>query len=106
MNTATLATEAGLAIIAGSDTTSVALSNMIFYLIQHPHHFARLRAEVDAAAGEDSTVYDVDVDSDQLVGLKFLQAVINETIRLQPAVPNGVQRTPPKEGGPVVVAGQ
>jgi cytochrome P450 len=78
---------------------------MIFYLIQHPYHFRRLREEVDAAAGE-GAAYDADIDSDQLVSLKFLQAVINETIRLQPAVPNGVQRTPPKEGGPVVVAGQ
>jgi cytochrome P450 len=104
MNTATLALEAALAIIAGSDTTSVALSNMIFYLVQHPHHFRRLRAEIDAAAGE-GAAYDVDVDSDQLVSLKFMQAIINETLRLQPAVPNGVQRTPPKEGGAVIVAG-
>jgi cytochrome P450 len=78
---------------------------MIFYLIQHPYHLRRLREEVDAAAGE-GVAYDVDIDSDQLVSLKFLQAVINETIRLQPAVPNGVQRMPPKEGGPVLVAGQ
>jgi cytochrome P450 len=105
MNTATLASEAGLAIVPGSDTTSTALANMIFYLIQYPSYFRRLRDEVDAAAGE-GAAYDVDIDSDQLVNLKFLQAVINETIRLQPAIPNGVQRTPPKEGGPVLVAGQ
>jgi cytochrome P450 len=28
-----------------------------------------------------------------------------ETLRLCPAVPNGVQRTPPPHGGPVPVAG-
>jgi cytochrome P450 len=78
---------------------------MLFYLIQHPHQLRRLRAELDAAAGGGST-YDIDVGSDRLVELKFLQAVINETLRLQPAIPNGVQRTAPKEGGPVIVADQ
>jgi cytochrome P450 len=78
---------------------------MLFYLIQYPHQFLRLRAEVDAAAGGGFT-YDNDVSSDRLVELKFLQAVINETLRLQPAIPNGVQRTTPKEGGPVIVADQ
>jgi hypothetical protein len=29
-----------------------------------------------------------------------------ETTRLWPAIPNGLQRTPPPDGGPVVVAGQ
>jgi cytochrome P450 len=97
--------ESTLAIVAGSDTTGTALANTMFYLITHPEVFARLRREVDAAAGE-GTSYDVDVQPDVLGDLKYLQAVINETLRLQPAVPNGVQRTPPQEGGPVIVAGQ
>jgi cytochrome P450 len=97
----TLATEASLAIVAGSDTTGTGLANAMCYLLAHPACMDRLRAEVDAAAGEDA-----DVPSDRLVELKYLQAVLNETLRLQPAVPNGVQRTPPPAGGPVIVAGQ
>jgi cytochrome P450 len=104
MNTSTLAVEAALAIVAGSDTNGTALSNIIFYLLKHPEHYTRLWAELDAA-GEGAS-YDVDVNPDQLIELKFFQAVINETLGLHPAVPNGPQRTPPKGDGPVIVAGQ
>jgi cytochrome P450 len=97
--------EAGIAILAGSDTTATALANAVYYLITRPECMARLRAELDEAAGQGAGC-DVDVNADKLTELKFLQAVINETLRLQPAVPNGVQRTPPPEGGYVIVAGQ
>jgi cytochrome P450 len=101
----TLGGEAGLAILAGSDTTGTALANAMYYLITHPESMVRLRAELDAAAGE-GAAYDVDIDADKLAELKYLQAVISETLRLQPAIPNGVQRTPPSEGGDAIVAGQ
>jgi cytochrome P450 len=105
LNKATLGGEAGLAILAGSDTTSTALANAMYYLITHPECMVRLRAELDEAAGE-GAAYDVDIEADKLGELKYLQAIINETLRLQPAVPNGVQRMPPADGGDVIVAGQ
>jgi cytochrome P450 len=101
----TLGSEAGLAIIAGSDTTGTALANAMFYLMTHPECMARLRAELDEAAGA-GAAYEVDIDADNLAELKYLQAIINETVRLQPALPNGVQRTPPSDNGDVLVAGQ
>jgi cytochrome P450 len=94
-----------LALVAGSDTTGTALANAMYYLMTHPDCMSRLRAELDCAAGE-GTAYDIDIEEDKLVDLKYLQAVINETLRLQPALPNGAQRMPPHNGGPVVVAGQ
>jgi cytochrome P450 len=101
LNKPTLASEAVLAILAGSDTTATALANAMYYLMTHPTCMTRLRAEVDAAADPGT-----EIDADKLVELSYLQAVISETLRLQPAIPNGVQRMPPHHGGPVIVAGQ
>lgn len=92
-----------LAIGAGSDTTATAISNAMYYLISHPTTFSRLRAELDQAS-ETPTAYDQPIDPGKLVDLKYLQAVINETLRLQPAVPNGVPRISPVSEGEVVLA--
>jgi hypothetical protein len=81
--------------LAGSDTTSTALANAVFYLNIHPECLVRLRAELETAG----------TDPD-LGEMRYLQAVINETLRLQPAMPNGVQRVAPHGGGPVDVADQ
>lgn len=91
-------------IIAGSDTTSTALSNAMYYLLCHRHVLHRLRAELDGVAGE-GVMYDVPVDHDRLATLPYLQAVINETLRLQPVLPNGIQRTAPHKSGVIDVAG-
>jgi cytochrome P450 len=66
--------------------------------------FSRLRAELDAAAGEGAP-YDMTIAADRLPQLKYLQAIINETLRLHPAVPNGIQRTAPHVNGVIPVAG-
>jgi cytochrome P450 len=98
-----LRAEAMLAIGAGSDTTATALSNAMYYLMSQPSSFARLRAELDQASGS-PMAYDQLIDPVNLVDLKYLQAVINETLRLQPAVPNGVQRISPANKGDVPLA--
>jgi cytochrome P450 len=91
-------------IVAGSDTTSTALSNAIYYLICHRHVLQRLRAELDAAVDK-GVPYDMPIEHDRLSALPYLQAVVNETLRLQPALPNGIQRTAPHESGVIDVAG-
>jgi cytochrome P450 len=105
MTTETLAREGTLALFAGADTTATSLAGVLFYLMTHPASFQRLRSELDTVAGDDSA-HDIPIEGAKLGGLKYLEAVINETIRLQPAVPGGVQRLPPSDGGPVMVAGQ
>jgi cytochrome P450 len=101
--------ESSLAIVAGSDTTGTAMANAFFYFIEQPNVFTRLRAELDEAAAEGhdgQAPYDVEIEESKLANLPYLNAVINEVVRLQPALPNGAQRLPPKNGGPVMVAGQ
>ncbi|KAL2803165.1 cytochrome P450 monooxygenase [Aspergillus granulosus] len=80
---AALESEAELAVIAGSDTTSATLANATFELLSHPENVDKLRAEFD------------DMD---LAKLPHLNAVINEILRLHPPVPSGLPRQTPLEG--------
>ncbi|KAJ3538505.1 hypothetical protein NM688_g6512 [Phlebia brevispora] len=78
-----------LAIIAGSDTTSTALSHLWYFLIRNPNVYKRLRQEVDAVfpPGDDP------LDFKKHVDMEYLNACINETLRLLPPVLDGVQRS-------------
>lgn len=78
------------AIVGGSDTTSIALGCLMFYLISHQDKYKRLQDEV-LAHGEQ-------MDNVSLTGLPYLGAVIHEALRLMPPVPQGLQRVVPPEG--------
>ncbi|KAI0028311.1 cytochrome P450 [Vararia minispora EC-137] len=65
--------------IAGSDTTSTALSRILYLLALHPSVQDRLREELTEAGGSDG-----EVGYDDLVELPFLEAVCRETLRLYP----------------------
>ncbi|KZV90697.1 cytochrome P450 [Exidia glandulosa HHB12029] len=91
-----LAQDALIAVVAGSDTSSSVLANAIYYLVSDPFALEKLRAELDQA-GDLS-------DWKGLAKCEYLQAVLNETMRLAPAAPNGVVKESPRSGE-VVVAG-
>jgi cytochrome P450 len=63
---------------------------MLFYLVQNQALYKELQKELDSCLPE--------LSYDKLTNSKLLDAVINETLRLQPAVPSGVQRITPAEG--------
>jgi cytochrome P450 len=72
-------------LLAGRDTTASFLSNIWFELSRHPEIWARLRPEVDGLNDELPSFT-------QLKDMKYLKAVLNETLRLYPIVPgNGRQ---------------
>ncbi|KIP08940.1 hypothetical protein PHLGIDRAFT_68457 [Phlebiopsis gigantea 11061_1 CR5-6] len=83
------------ALVAGSDTTSTVLSSTFYLLLRHPEVYSRLQAEVDKfyPPGEDS------LNPVHLPDMDYLSAVIQETMRLFPAVPSGSQRAPEKGKG-------
>ncbi|KAH8107519.1 high nitrogen upregulated cytochrome P450 monooxygenase 2 [Phellopilus nigrolimitatus] len=85
-----------LAIVAGSDTTSSTLGGIFYYLLTHPDVYKRLQKEVDAVfpPGEGDPF-----DATKLIEMPFLNAVINETLRLQPAVATYIQRAPEAGSG-------
>lgn len=63
------------------EATAVALTNVFFNLARNPRVYEKLRVEV-LAAGEDQA----DWTFERLKSLKYLQYVISETFRLNPAI--------------------
>ncbi|KAI0822334.1 high nitrogen upregulated cytochrome P450 monooxygenase 2 [Trametes gibbosa] len=88
-----------LAVIAGADTTSSALTSLFFCLATHPEAFARLRSEVDHFYPPG----DNPCDPKHYREMHYLTAVINETLRLYPPVASGTQRQVPHRGQGVML---
>ena len=80
--------ESNLLIIAGSDTTSTALSGALFYLAYNPAALQKVCKEVREA------FYDVEeiVTGSKLSGCCFLRACIDETMRMTPPVAGALPR--------------
>lgn len=78
MSDAQLRDEAVTMLLAGHETTALALCFAVYALSEHPQAAARLRAEIDAQlASRPATLAD-------LPKLKYLEAVVRETLRLYP----------------------
>ena len=74
---------------AGSDTAATTLSHLWYFLLSNPDCFARLRKEIDDAfpRGEDSMR-----DLTKQGAMPYLNACINEALRLFPPVLTALQR--------------
>ncbi|KAF8529305.1 cytochrome P450 [Hysterangium stoloniferum] len=70
--------DAVVAVQGGSDNTAIILALAFYYLLSHSLDYERLRAELDHAF-PDPTGH---LDMAKLTGLTFLNAVLNETLRL------------------------
>ncbi|KAI0028043.1 high nitrogen upregulated cytochrome P450 monooxygenase 2 [Vararia minispora EC-137] len=88
-----------LAIIAGSDTTSTVLTSVVYFLCKHHDAYKRLQEEI----AETFLLEEDPVDSARLGKMTWLNACINEAMRLLPPVPSGSQRTVPVGAGPKIV---
>lgn len=62
------------------DATAVALTNTFFHLSRHPLVYATLRKEILAMGPHANWTFE------RLKGCKYLQAVMNETFRLNPSI--------------------
>ncbi|KAJ6161050.1 hypothetical protein N7470_004446 [Penicillium chermesinum] len=89
--------ESMLLLVAGSDTTSVAMSATFFFLAHHTDALARVIREIRASFANEEEIR----MGHRLNDCTFLAACINETMRLVPSVSN----MPPRDaldGGLVV----
>uniref|UniRef100_A0ACD5VYS8 Uncharacterized protein n=1 Tax=Avena sativa TaxID=4498 RepID=A0ACD5VYS8_AVESA len=78
---------------AGTDTTSTAMEWAIAELVTHPNSMRKLQDEIRAVVG----VTEHAVTEDHLDRLRYLKAVVKETLRLHPPVPLLVPREPPND---------
>ncbi|KAG2139815.1 cytochrome P450, partial [Suillus bovinus] len=73
-------------LLAGRDTTASTLTSAIYLLAMYPEFLIRLREEIISKVGlTRRPTYD------EIKEMKFLRAVLNETLRLFPAVPFDVR---------------
>lgn len=81
---------------AGSDTTAITLSSVLYHLLKYPNTYQKLRDEIENAAKEGKVSDPITFKEAQ--GLPYLQAVMKEGLRVHPAVGLGLQRIVPAEG--------
>ncbi|KAK0466873.1 cytochrome P450 monooxygenase [Desarmillaria tabescens] len=91
-----LTAEALTLLVAGSDTTSTSTCAIIYYLARTPSVQEKLQKELDEHLDSDVAT------TDRVKNLTYLQAVINEGLRLHPAVSMGLPREAP-EGGMTIL---
>lgn len=86
----------GVNIGAGSDTTGISMTAIIYFLMKHPDCLKKLRDEIDTAARQGNLSDPITFQEAQK--LSYLQAIIKEALRLHPAVGQILSRVVP-EGG-------
>lgn len=87
---------AGVLILAGSETTATLLSGCTYYLLKHPETYNKLVHEIRGAfqKKEDITFLTV-------ARLPYLHAVLEESLRLYPPVPGYLPRKVPMGGASI-----
>lgn len=84
-------------IIAGSDTTAVSLSSILYNLLRYPNTMKKLREEIDGAEAEGRCGHE-NVTFKESQQLRYLQAVMKEALRMHAATGLPLWRVVP-EGG-------
>lgn len=90
----TLRSDSRSIIVAGSDTTAATLSHILYYLAANPESMNALRTELTPLRSQEDGTF----EHRHIYEAPFLNAVINETLRLSPVPPTTVTRMTPPEG--------
>lgn len=96
-----LAANAFILVLAGSETTATTLSGITYLLLKHPRVMDKVTREV---RGMFKTKDEIDMNS--VMSLKYMLAVINESLRLYPPVVSSLVREVPRGCGGVNIAGR
>ncbi|KXJ89952.1 cytochrome P450 [Microdochium bolleyi] len=85
--------------VAGSDTTAISLSAVLYYLLKNPASMAKLRAEIDDLVAKGELSGNPTFKESQ--NMPYLQAVIKEALRLHPATGLPLERVIPRGGATI-----
>ncbi|KAK8201410.1 cytochrome P450 [Phyllosticta capitalensis] len=86
--------DASLLIVAGSDTTSGALTNVLYYLTRYPHVYRKLQSLVDEAFPNG----DADWSYEEARKITYIDHICHESMRLKTPAPQGLVREVPAGG--------
>ncbi|KAJ6094612.1 hypothetical protein N7467_002125 [Penicillium canescens] len=78
----------GSLMIAGSETTASVLTSAHYFVLSHPQVYARLKKEVRASFEREE-----DINSIAVNNCKYMIALLQETMRIWPAIPSSLPRT-------------
>ncbi|GKZ39166.1 hypothetical protein AbraIFM66950_012003 [Aspergillus brasiliensis] len=89
-----MAAETAVILDAGSATTAIALNNVIYWLLRNPSCLARLQEEIDQVLDPE----DIVAPYDKVKNLPYLQACLDESLRITPPFSYNLPRRTPPEG--------
>lgn len=93
--------DANIFVMAGSETSATLLAVAVYYLLRNPDKLALLQREVRGAFPRNPAAADggeADINFSTVTELPYLLAVINESLRIHPALPAGINRCVPQGG--------
>ncbi|OJJ01980.1 hypothetical protein ASPVEDRAFT_52775 [Aspergillus versicolor CBS 583.65] len=79
--------------VAGTETTATALSGLTYHLLMNPDKMDKIIREIRGAFKQDS-----DISLGSLMRMEYLNACIEEGLRMYPPVPVGMPRVVPQGG--------
>lgn len=88
-----LDSNANIMLVAGSETTATLLSGCTYLLLKNPDHLAKLQQEIRSTFKEGS-----EVTIQSVTNLPYLNAVLNEALRIYPPNAAGFMRIVPGNG--------
>ena len=83
-------------ILAGSETSATLLSGLIFHLLKNPDAYTKITREVRTAFSSE-----FEMNFMTVAKLPYLQACIEEGLRIYPPVPMSQPRITPDEGATI-----
>lgn len=85
-----------LFIVAGSETTASLLSGLLMWILRTPNAYEKLSTEIRSTFKSPADMKFLDLQE-----LTYMNACIDEALRIFPPIPTGLTRTVPKEGDTV-----